>query len=100
MQIKIVGHGVGGIFRGIIKICKPLFNCLVPKISKAANSKAGRKLIRQAKKSVVKAGFSSAADIIEGENVGSTMSKHLKKASADILKKCGDSGNVATKKKF
>ena len=47
----------------------------------------------------MKAGFSSASDIIDGENVGSTMSKHLKKASVDILKKVGDSGNVATTKK-
>ena len=45
----------------------------------------------------MKAGFSSAADIIEGQNVGSTMSKHLKKASADILKKVGDSGSVSKK---
>ena len=45
----------------------------------------------------MKAGFSSAADIIEGENVGSTMSKHLKKASADILKKVGDYGSVSKK---
>ena len=98
MQRRIVGRGVGGIFRGIIKFFKPLFNFLVPTISKAANSKVGRKLIKQAKKSVVKAGFSSAADIIKGENVGSTMSKHLKKASADILKKVGDSGSVSKKK--
>ena len=89
---------MGGIFRGIIKFFKPLFNFLVPMISKAANSKAGRKLIRQAKKSVVKAGFSSLADIIEGENVERTMSKHLKKASADIMKKVGDSGSVSKKK--
>ena len=47
----------------------------------------------------MKAGFSSASDIIDGENVGSTMSKHLKKASVDILKKVGVSGNVRKKGK-
>ena len=97
MKQKFVGRGVGGIFRGIIKFFNPLFNFLVPTISKVANSKTGRKLIRQAKKSVVKAGFLSGPDIIDGENVGSTMSKHLKKASVDILKKVGDSGNVRKK---
>ena len=47
----------------------------------------------------MKAGFLSGPDIIDGENVGSTMSKHLKKASVDILKKVGDSGNVRKKGK-
>ena len=72
---------------------------MVPTISKVTNSKTGRKLIKQAKKSAVKAGFSAASDIIEGGNVGATMSKNLKKASFDILEKVSNSGSVKRKGK-
>jgi hypothetical protein len=41
--------------RCILKNFKPLFDFLVPTISKVANSKTGQKLIKQ--KSAVKAGF-------------------------------------------
>ena len=47
----------------------------------------------------MKAGFSAASDIIEGENMGATMSKNLKKASVDILKKVSNSGSVKRKGK-
>ena len=53
MQRRIVGRLVGGIFQGIIKNFKPLLNFLVPTISKAANSKVGQKLIKQAEKKVL-----------------------------------------------
>jgi hypothetical protein len=53
MQRRIVGRGVGGIFRGIINKFKPLFNFRVTTISKAANSKVGRKLIKQAREKKV-----------------------------------------------
>ena len=47
----------------------------------------------------MKAGFSAASDIIEGGNVGATLSKNLKKAPVDILKKVSISGSVKRKGK-
>ena len=51
---RIYGRGLGGIFRGIYKFFKLLFNFLIPTLSKAASSKTGQKLIKQAKKSALK----------------------------------------------
>ena len=53
---KIYGRGLGGIFRGVFKFFKPLFNFLMPTIKKVVKSKTGKKLIKQAKKSALKAG--------------------------------------------
>ena len=60
---------------------------MIPTISKAAKSKTGQKLIKAAKKSAVKAGFSTASDVISGENVAQSMSKNFKKASGEVFKK-------------
>ena len=50
---RIYGRGLGGIFRGIYKFFKTLFNFLIPTLSKAAASKTGWTLIKQAKKSAL-----------------------------------------------
>ena len=72
---RIYGRGLGGIFRGIYKFFKPLFNFLIPTLSKAASSKTGQKLIKQAKKSALKAGVGTLGDIASGENVGNSCLK-------------------------
>ena len=94
---KIYGRGLGGIFWGVYKFFKPLVNFLLPSITKAATSKTGKKLIKQAKKSAIKAGVNTIGDISSGENVGVSMSKNLKKASADILNKFENGGKVNEK---
>jgi hypothetical protein len=66
---------------------KPLLNFLIPTLSKAVSSNTGKKLIKQAKKSALKAGVNTLTDITSGENVGKSMSKNLKKATSDILNK-------------
>ena len=52
---KIYGRGLGGIFRGIYIFFRPLLNFILPSISKVVSSKTGKKLIKQAKKSAIKA---------------------------------------------
>jgi hypothetical protein len=79
------GRGIGGIFRGLAKNFKPLISFLTPHVKKAVTSKTGQKLLKQAKKSAVKAGVSTTADILNGENVKETVGKNLKKASADVF---------------
>ena len=86
---RIYGRGPG-----IYKFFKPLFNFLIPTLSKAASSKTGKKLIKQAKKSALKAGVSTLGDIASGENVGKSMSKNLKKASNYILNKIGTNSTI------
>ena len=81
-------------FRGIYKFFKPLLNFLIPTLSKTASSQTGQKFIKQAKKSALKAGVGTLGDSASGENVGKSMSKNLKKASNDILKKIGTSSNI------
>ena len=93
---RIYGRGLGGIFRGVYKFFKPLLNFLIPTLSKAVSSNTGKKLIKQAKKSALKAGVNTLTDITSGENVGKSMSKNLKKAMSDILNKIG--GNNTIKK--
>ena len=39
---KIYGRGLGGIFRGVFKFFKPLFNFLMPTIKKWLKVKQGR----------------------------------------------------------
>ena len=84
---RIYGRGLGGIFRGVYKFFRPLLSFLVPTIKKAVKSKTGRKLIKQAKKSALKAGVKTLSDVSSGENVSESMTKNLKKATADVLKK-------------
>ena len=87
---KVYGRGLGGIFRGVYKFFKPLFNFLLPTIKKVAKSKTGKKLI--------KAGVKTLSDISEGENVGASMTKNLKKATTDILKKVESVGKISKSK--
>ena len=87
---RVVGRGFGGIFRGLIKFFKPLVRFLIPSVTKAVNSKTGQKLLKEAKKSAVKAGVSTASDILSGENVKKTVSRNLKRASSDVLKKMSE----------
>ena len=60
---RIYGRGIGGIFRGIYKFFRPLLNFLIPSLKKAVKSKTGRKLIKQAKKSALKAGVKTLSDV-------------------------------------
>ena len=92
---KIYGRGLGGIFRGIYQFFRPLLNFILPTISKVVSSKTGKKLIKQAKKSAIKA---TIGDISSGGNLKDSMSKNLKKASEDILTKLENSGKVSKKK--
>ena len=96
---RIYGRGLGGIFRGIYKFFKPLLHFLIPSIKKVVKSKRGRKLIKQAKKSALKAGVKTLSDVSTGENVGESMTKNLKKATVDILKKV-ENGSKITKTKM
>ena len=95
---KIYGRGLGGIFRGIYKFFRPLLNFILPSISKVVSSKTGKKLIKQAKKSAIKAGINTIGDISSGVNLKDSMSKNLKKESEDILTKLENSGKVSKKK--
>jgi hypothetical protein len=95
---KIYGRGLGGIFRGIYKFFRPLLNFILPTISKVVSSKTGKKLIKQAKKSAIKAGIHTIGDISSGGNLRDSMSIFLKKASEDILTKLENSGKVSKKK--
>ena len=71
---------------------------MLPTITKVASSKTGGKLVKQAKKSAIKAGIHTIGDISAGENVKSSMSKNLKKASKDILSRLEDDSRVSKKK--
>ena len=82
---RLVGHGFGGIFRGLIKFFKPLVSFLLPSVTKAVKSKTGRKLLKQAKKSAIKAGISTVTDVLAGENIKKSAGTNLKKASVDVL---------------
>ena len=95
---RIYGRGLGGIFRGVYKFFRPLLNFLLPTISKVASSKTGKKLIKQAKKSAIKAGIHTIGDISSGENLKASMSKILKQASKDILTKLENNGKLSKKK--
>ena len=95
---KIYGRGLGGIFRGIYKFFRPLLNFILPTISKVVSSKTGKKLIKQAKKSAIKAGIHTIGDISSGGNLKASMSIFLKKASEDILTKLENNGKVSKKK--
>ena len=64
---KIYGRGLGGIFRGVFKFFKPLFNFLMTTIKKVVEGKTGKKLIKQAKKSAFKAGVETLSNVSEGE---------------------------------
>ena len=66
-QRNFYGRGVGGIFRGVNRFFKPLFNCLIPTISKAATSKTGQKLIK------------AAGDVISGENFKKSIRRSFQK---------------------
>ena len=96
---KIYGRGLGGLFRGVFKFFKPLFNFLMPTIKKVVKSKTGKKLIKQAKKSAFKAGVKTLSNVSEGENVGTSITKNLKKATSDILKKVESVGKISKSKK-
>jgi hypothetical protein len=95
---RIYGRGLGGIFRSVYKFFRPLLNFLLPTITKVASSKTGKKLIKQAKKSALKAGIHTIGDISAGKNVKSSMSKNLKKASKDILSRLEEDNGVGKKK--
>ena len=95
---RIYGRGIGGIFRGIYKFFRPLLNFLIPSLKKAVKSETGRKLIKQAKKSALKAGVKTLSDVSTGENVGESMTKNLKKATVDILKKVENGGKITKTK--
>ena len=95
---KIYGRGLGGLFRGVFKFFKPLFNFLMPTIKKVVKSKTGKKLIKQAKKSAFKAGVETLSDISEGENAGASMTRNLKKATTDIRKKVESVGKISKSK--
>ena len=95
---RIYGRGLGGIFRSVYKFFRPLLNFLLPTITKVASSKTGKKLIKQAKKSALKAGIHTIGDISSGENVKSSISKNLKKAKKDILNRLDDDNRVGKKK--
>ena len=71
---------------------------MLPTITKVASSKTGKKLIKQAKKSALKAGIHTIGDTSAGKNVKSSISKNLKKASKDILSKLEDDNRVGKKK--
>ena len=75
-----------------------MLNFLLPTILKAASSKAGKKLVKQAKKSAIKAGIHTIGDISSGENLKTSMSKNLKQASRDILSKLENNGKISKKK--
>ena len=96
---KIYGRGLGGLFRGVFKFFKPLFNFLMPTIKKVVKSKTGKNLIKQAKKSAFKAGVKTLSNVSEGENVGTSITKNLKKATSDILKKVESVGKISKSKK-
>ena len=81
----LVGRGVGGIFRGIVKFFKPLLKFLSPVVTKAVKSKTGQKLINQVKKSAVKAAIKTSSDVISGENVKNSVSNNLNSASEEVL---------------
>ena len=95
---RIYGRGLGGIFRGVYKFFRPLLSFLIPTIKKAVKSTTGKKLIKQAKKSALKAGVKTLSDVSSGENVKESMTKNLKKATADVLRKV-ESGSKFTKSK-
>ena len=95
---RLVGRGFGGIFRGLIKFFKPLVSFLLPSVTKAVKSTSGQKLLKQAKKSAIKAGISTATDVLAGENIKKSAGKNLKKASVDVLEKMREI--TPRKKKF
>ena len=82
---RFSGRGIAGIFRGLAKFFKPLINFLTPAVSKIVKTKTGQKLLKEAKKSAIKAGISTASDILEGKNVKDSMGTNLKKAGNSII---------------
>ena len=71
---------------------------LLPSVTKAVKSTTGQKLLKQAKKSAIKAGISTATDVLAGENIKKSAGKNLKKASVDVLEKMREI--TPRKKKF
>ena len=86
---RIYGRGLGGIFRGVYKFFKPLLSFLIPTIKKAVKSTTGKKLIKQAKKSALKAGVKTLSDVSSGENVRESMTKNLKLLQLLLLYRAG-----------
>ena len=76
-----MGRGFGGIFRGLIKFFKPLVRFLIPSVTKAVNSKTGRKLLKEAKKSAVKAGVASSDGLKKMSEVSPRKKKNKKSLS-------------------
>lgn len=84
-NLHFTGRGFGGIFRGLARLFKPLINFLSPTVKRAVQSQTGQKLLKQAKKSAVRAAISTSSDILNGENVKNSIGNNLKKASNDVL---------------
>ena len=79
------GSGIGSIFsnifRGLIPLAKKLFT-----VGKTvAQSPAGRKILKAAKRTAMETGLDIAHDTLEGQNLNSVANKNLKRVGKTFL---------------
>jgi hypothetical protein len=84
------GSGLGSIFaslfRGLVPLIKTGSKIAVKSGAQFVKSPVGKRIIKSAKKELVKSGTSLASDIAKGENVGKSLKKNLKQASGRVAK--------------
>ena len=105
------GYGVGGFFKGIAALFRPLINLFrtpavtksVDILRKVAKKPIAKKLISQAKKELGKTAVNVANDMLEGSSVKNSLKNHsltaLKNIGSEVLKKSPKSKKTVKKLK-
>ena len=80
------GAGIGNIFTNIFRGVLPLVKSLFGVGAKAIKSSAGQTIIREAKRSALKAGLNVAADALSGQNIPKSLKHNVKHAGRKVVK--------------
>lgn len=81
------GGGIGSIFSSIFSNVVPIVKKALGYGTKALKSNLSRKIMKDAKKTAVKAGLNVVGDALQGENVLHSTKKQIKKAKQSMGKK-------------
>ncbi|MCG8430357.1 MAG: hypothetical protein MJA29_04215 [Candidatus Omnitrophica bacterium] len=72
------GHGLGGIFRALMRVASPIFHSAAPTL------KAGAKAIA---KDALRTGAEIASDALLGRDIGESVEQHAKEAAGRLVNK-------------
>lgn len=89
------GAGIGSIFSSIYSSVVPLIRSVLKVGGKAARSQLGRAVLKDAKKTAMKAGINVVGDALQGKNVIRSSKSAIKNARQDFAKKLIKRGEKA-----